>query len=120
MSDEGKFLFGKSGHQMPSTICGRFQLAGFSLSSLGILLEMRHLDQKRSVARGIVPSWTAKSKVLKLHLTNWVYSNDSLVDFQEDGQEFIDPTDIEIDSVIWNHGILNVVESVLSLHCTSK
>jgi hypothetical protein len=81
---------------------------------------MGHPDHKRSVARGIVPSWSAKTKVLKLHLTNWVYSNDSLMDFQEDDLQFIDATDIEIDSSIWNHGILNVVESVVSLHCTSK
>ena len=120
MSDEGKFLFGKPGHPMPSTLCGRFQLTGFSLSSLGILLEVKHPDDRRSVARGIVPSWDVKTKVLKLHLSDWAFSNDSFMDFQEEGLEFIDATDIEIDSSIWNHGISNVVVLVVSLHCTSK
>ena len=90
------------------------------MSSLGIILELRHTDDKRSVVRDIVPSWIAKNKLLKLQLSNWVFCNETLTDFQEEGLQHIDAEDIEIDSSIWNHGIANVAVLVVALHCTLK
>ena len=109
MSAEGNFLYGLPGHPMPSTICGRFRIVGFSLSNLGILLELMHTDGKRSVVREMVPSWIAKHKLLKLQLSNWVFCDDSITDFQEEGLQHIDAEDIEISGSIWNDGIAHVV-----------
>ena len=102
-------MYGLPGHLPPSTVCGRWRILGIYLSNLGILLELRHEDGKRSVVREMVLSWDAKNRLMKLQLSNWVFCDDSLTDFQEEGLTQIDDEDIEIDASIWNHGIAHVV-----------
>jgi hypothetical protein len=109
MSDEGNFLYGLPGHLPPSTVCGRWRILGFSLSNLGLLLELRHEDGKRSVVREMVPSWNAKNRLMKLELSNWVFCEASVSDFLEEGLTQIDAEDIEISGSIWNDGIAHVV-----------